>query len=114
MLLNLQVNKLNEEVMTEMGQVLRDIQSNALVNSMVLISGKPGCFIAGADISMLQKAKDESDAYKISKDGQKILAEIANSPKPVVAAIQGTCLGGGLEVIFFYIKIKKQFSKIIY
>ncbi|XP_001605350.2 trifunctional enzyme subunit alpha, mitochondrial [Nasonia vitripennis] len=92
------VNTLNEEVMQEISTILRDVESNPAVRSAVLISGKPNCFIAGADISMLQKVKDEQTLYKISKDGHEILNKIAESKKPIVAAIQGSCLGGGLEV----------------
>ncbi|XP_033207956.1 trifunctional enzyme subunit alpha, mitochondrial [Belonocnema kinseyi] len=92
------VNSLNAEVMEEIAQVLRDIESNSAVSSAVLISGKPGSFIAGADITMISKFQTEDDGYKVSKDGHRILNAIAASKKPVVAAIQGSCLGGGLEV----------------
>lgn len=92
------MNTLNGEVMQEIATILRDVESNPAVRSAVLISGKINCFIAGADISMLQKAKDEESVYKISKEGQDILNKIAESKKPIVAAIQGSCLGGGLEV----------------
>lgn len=92
------VNTLNAEVMEEITGILKDIENNSLVKSAVLISGKPGNFIAGADLTMLQKCKTEEDGYDISKTGQEILNKIANSKKPIIAAIQGGCLGGGLEV----------------
>ncbi|XP_074095610.1 monolysocardiolipin acyltransferase Mtpalpha [Cotesia typhae] len=91
-------NTLNREVMQEVVHILRDIESDASVKSAVLISGKPNSFIAGADISMLQNLKTEDEAYRIIRDGQSIMNSIADSRKPIVAAIQGTCLGGGLEV----------------
>lgn len=91
--------------MVEVQNLLRDIQLDSKVNSVVLISGKINSFIAGADISMLQNAKTEDEAYQIAKNGQIILNSIAESKKPIVAAIQGTCLGGGLEVIIQIIKI---------
>ncbi|XP_067001237.2 trifunctional enzyme subunit alpha, mitochondrial [Anabrus simplex] len=92
------VNTLNAGVMAEMEQLINQIESNPSINSAVLISGKPGCFIAGADIGMLQACKTQEEVTKISKTGQKILAKIENSNKPIVAAIMGSCLGGGLEV----------------
>lgn len=95
------MNTLNNEVMQEIELVLKDIESNPAVRSAVLISGKPNCFIAGADIAMLQSCKDEQSVYKISKDGQQILKKISESKKPIIAAIQGSCLGGGLEVFLF-------------
>ncbi|XP_046815613.1 trifunctional enzyme subunit alpha, mitochondrial [Vespa crabro] len=92
------VNTLNSEVMEEITAILKDIENNSAVKSAVLISGKPGSFIAGADLTMLQKCVTEKDGYDISKTGQQILNNIAESKKPIVAAIQGSCLGGGLEV----------------
>lgn len=76
---------------------MKDIEANSSVNSAVLISGKYS-FIAGADINMLQKVKTADDGAKIAKSGQEILNSIANCKKPIIAAIQGNCLGGGLEV----------------
>lgn len=92
------MNSLNQEVVNDIEAVLKDIENNASIKSAVLISGKPGCFIAGADITVLQSLKDEESIYNFSRGGQKILDTIEKSKKPVVAAIQGSCLGGGLEV----------------
>ena len=87
--------------MHEIESVLKNLENDPSVRSAVLISAKPNCFIAGADITMLQACKDEQSVYKISKDGQTLLKKIEESKKPIVAAIQGSCLGGGLEVFFF-------------
>lgn len=84
--------------MAEFETVLREIDSNPQVHAAVLISGKPNCFIAGADITMLESCKTVQDATYVSKTGQQILGAIESSKKPIVAAIQGSCLGGGLEV----------------
>jgi enoyl-CoA hydratase/long-chain 3-hydroxyacyl-CoA dehydrogenase len=96
--------------MEEIRKILTELENNALVRSAVLISGKQNCFIAGADITELQQCKDEHSVYKISKDGQEILNRIAESKKPIIAAIQGVCFGGGLEVfillVYILIKIK--------
>ena len=62
------------------------------------MSGKPGCFIAGADINMLANCKTAEEATALSKGCQDLLIEVEKCKKPVVAAIQGSCLGGGLEV----------------
>lgn len=84
--------------MSEMDSILHEIESNPSIHAAVLISSKPDCFIAGADIGMLSKCKNEEEVRQISKTGHQMLGAIANSKKPVVAAIQGACLGGGLEV----------------
>ncbi|XP_070149188.1 trifunctional enzyme subunit alpha, mitochondrial isoform X2 [Polyergus mexicanus] len=92
------MNVLNTEVMTEVESLLAEVQSNTLVNSAVLISGKENNFIAGADIPMLQAIPDAESGYRLIKEGHRIMDLIANSKKPIVAAIHGSCLGGGLEV----------------
>ena len=94
----IKINALNEEVMAEVEKVLAEVQSNSLVNSAVLISGKEDNFIVGADIPMLQAIKDAESGYRLTKEGHRILDLLANSKKPIVAAIHGSCLGGGLEV----------------
>ncbi|TGZ47655.1 trifunctional enzyme subunit alpha, mitochondrial [Temnothorax longispinosus] len=95
---NVKVNTLNKELMGEIEGLLNEIQSNPLVNSAVLISGKPDNFIVGADISMLQALPDAEAGYQVAKEGHRVLDLIANSKKPIIAAIHGSCLGGGLEV----------------
>ncbi|XP_011064399.1 PREDICTED: LOW QUALITY PROTEIN: trifunctional enzyme subunit alpha, mitochondrial [Acromyrmex echinatior] len=95
---NAKVNTLNKELMVEIAELLNEIQSNTLVNSAVLISGKPDNFIVGADITWLQTIPDAEAGYQIAKEGHRILDLIVNSKKPIVAAIHGPCLGGGLEV----------------
>ncbi|CAL7935916.1 unnamed protein product [Xylocopa violacea] len=94
----IKINALNQEVMNEVATLLKDVENDSIVKSVVLISGKPGCFIAGADINMIQSLKTAEDGYKVSSQGQQILNTIEKSSKPVVAAIQGICMGGGLEV----------------
>ncbi|XP_033505127.2 hydroxyacyl-CoA dehydrogenase trifunctional multienzyme complex subunit alpha a [Epinephelus lanceolatus] len=79
-------------------QVMGEIWSNSAVKSVIFISSKPGCFIAGADINMIRSCKSSEEVTRISQEGQKILEMIEKSPIPFVAAINGSCLGGGLEV----------------
>ena len=64
----------------------------------MLISGKTSSFIAGADIGMLQSCQTEDEMYTLSREGQRIFDILEGSKKPVVSAIMGSCLGGGLEV----------------
>uniref|UniRef100_A0A6M2DLJ6 Trifunctional enzyme subunit alpha, mitochondrial n=1 Tax=Xenopsylla cheopis TaxID=163159 RepID=A0A6M2DLJ6_XENCH len=95
---NVKVNSLSDGVISEMVAAFQEVQTNPSIHSAVIISGKPGCFIAGADISMLEKCQSVEEATKISRDGQRVFNSMEQSKKPIVAAIQGVCLGGGLEV----------------
>ena len=65
---------------------------------LVIRSGKPGNFIAGADIEELQTFEDVSQVAEMLRYGHRLLFELSALPFPVVAAIDGACLGGGLEL----------------
>ncbi|XP_023682312.1 hydroxyacyl-CoA dehydrogenase trifunctional multienzyme complex subunit alpha a [Paramormyrops kingsleyae] len=94
---NSKVNTLSAQMQSEMTQVMNEVWANGAVRSAVLISSKPGCFIAGADINMIEACQTEEDVTAISQEGQKMFEKVAKSPIPIIAAINGSCLGGGLE-----------------
>ncbi|KAJ8342149.1 hypothetical protein SKAU_G00320770 [Synaphobranchus kaupii] len=94
---NSKVNTLSLQMQSEMTDVMNEIWANEAVKSAVLISSKPGSFIAGADINMIQACKSEAEVSSLSQGGQKMFEKIEKSPIPIVAAINGSCLGGGLE-----------------
>uniref|UniRef100_A0A671LCM2 Trifunctional enzyme subunit alpha, mitochondrial n=1 Tax=Sinocyclocheilus anshuiensis TaxID=1608454 RepID=A0A671LCM2_9TELE len=91
------VNTLSVQMQREMAEVMDEIWGNNAVQSVVLISSKPGSFIAGADLNMIQACKTAEEVTFLSQEGQKMFEKIEKSPKPIVAAINGSCLGGGLE-----------------
>lgn len=95
---NAKVNSLGVEVQAEFEKILQEIETNPSITSAVLTSAKPGCFVAGADISMLEKCKTAADATKISHEAQILFDRLEKCRKPVVAAINGVALGGGLEL----------------
>ena len=92
------VNVLSEEFSKELIEVMNEVIASPHAKSAVLISGKPDCFIAGADISWLDSASSIDQLKSISTSGQAMIQKLQDSAKPVVAAINGSCLGGGLEV----------------
>ena len=47
---------------------------------------------------MIEACKTKEEVVDLSQKGQQAFMQLENSPKPIVAAIMGTCLGGGLEV----------------
>ncbi len=90
-------NTLNERSAKALQAAFADVEADAAVKGVVLISGKAD-FIAGADISMLQACTTADQVATLSQGMQGQLEKIASNSKPVVAAIDGACLGGGLEV----------------
>lgn len=95
---NSKVNSLGVALTKEFETVLKNFETNSALNSAVLISGKPGCFVAGADISMLENCKTANEAQNISHEAQILFDRMENGKKPIIAAISGVCLGGGLEL----------------
>jgi len=91
------VNKLNEELISEFQDLLEQTDPES-IDGIVLVSGKKSNFIAGADVEMLKNKKAPEEIEELSQTGNKLLLKVANFPKPIVAAIHGSCLGGGLEV----------------
>lgn len=92
------MNTLKAEFADQIREVIAEARSNQRLAGLVLISGKPDSFIAGADISMIAACKTPAEAEALALEGQKVMAEIASLSVPVVAAIHGACLGGGLEL----------------
>jgi 3-hydroxyacyl-CoA dehydrogenase / enoyl-CoA hydratase / 3-hydroxybutyryl-CoA epimerase len=65
---------------------------------LIILSGKPGTFVAGADIEELVELEEEPEVLALLAAGHALMGRIAALPFPTVAAIDGACLGGGLEL----------------
>lgn len=91
------VNKISPDLLAEFASVLDSIEKDPGVKAVVLASRKPD-FIAGADIEKVLKMDTPGQAASLSYNGHVLLNRLENFPKPVVAAIHGAALGGGLEV----------------
>lgn len=92
------MNTLKIEFAEQISATLDEIESNSKVTGVVIISGKESSFVAGADISMLAACQSAEDAERISKGGQDMFQRIEDMKIPVIAAIHGPALGGGLEL----------------
>jgi 3-hydroxyacyl-CoA dehydrogenase / enoyl-CoA hydratase / 3-hydroxybutyryl-CoA epimerase len=92
------VNTLSREVGAELTEVLRALQADPAVRAVVVASGKREGFVAGAKIDMIQAVQSAAEAEALSRAAQRGFDELERSAKPVVAAIHGACLGGGLEL----------------
>uniref|UniRef100_A0A669CZ44 Hydroxyacyl-CoA dehydrogenase trifunctional multienzyme complex subunit alpha a n=1 Tax=Oreochromis niloticus TaxID=8128 RepID=A0A669CZ44_ORENI len=95
-----QTSKVNKQSLQlhELADVLGDIWLYRSSKSVVLISGKPGCFLAGADSNMLQSCTTSEEVTSLCEEAQKLFRRIEQSRVPIVAAIHGSCLSRGLEV----------------
>ncbi|WED21025.1 fatty acid oxidation complex subunit alpha FadJ [Vibrio sp. JC009] len=93
------MNVLRADSITEMEEFLSEIENgDKEVASIVICSGKPDSFIAGADVRMLDACQSEKEAEELARRGQLVFDRISALKCPVVAAIHGICLGGGLEM----------------
>ncbi|POT59863.1 fatty acid oxidation complex subunit alpha FadJ [Citrobacter amalonaticus] len=92
------MNTLKAEFASQVRAILKQIRENKALRGVVFISAKPDNFIAGADINMIGSCQSAQEAETLARQGQQLMAEIHALPVPVVAAIHGACLGGGLEL----------------
>ena len=94
------VNVLSQEMLDELDGHLTQLESQQGLTGLVIRSGKPGNFIAGADLREFAAAIDEPTEVVQAKarKGQELFARLAKAPFVAVAAIDGMCVGGGAEV----------------
>jgi len=90
-------NTLSAETMAELHAVLEDLSRRQL-QGLVVHSGKPSGFIAGADINEFPLLDSAERAFALTRQGQAILDQLQDLPCPTVAVINGFALGGGLEL----------------
>jgi 3-hydroxyacyl-CoA dehydrogenase/enoyl-CoA hydratase/carnithine racemase len=91
------VNQLSEHFVRELADAIADAFRDAAVKAVVL-TGTGKNFIAGADITQIKDIRTRDRILALLKDNNRFLNSIETGPKPVIAAINGNCLGGGLEL----------------
>ncbi|MEK7381378.1 MAG: 3-hydroxyacyl-CoA dehydrogenase NAD-binding domain-containing protein [Gemmatimonadota bacterium] len=93
------VNKLGPGMLAEFETLLFDaLGPDSAVRGVVLISGKPDTFIAGADIDQFLAIKTAEDGTRLAGQGHDLLNRVEAFPKPIVSAVHGACVGLGLEL----------------
>jgi enoyl-CoA hydratase len=88
---------MNPDILREMDQSVKDFIADENVGVIILTGAGEKAFIAGADIKVMQQL-DRKGALDFGKLGQEITMTIEDSPKPVIAAVNGYALGGGCEI----------------
>lgn len=91
------VNQLSAQFRADLAQAFGEAYGDDAVKAIVL-TGKGKNFIAGADITEIQHIENKEELVSGMMDGMKFMNHIETGPKAVVAAINGNCLGGGLEI----------------
>ena len=91
------LNALNKQVFTDLDAAIDEVYNNAEIKTVIITGAGPKAFVAGADISELNKL-NVITAKVFAEKGQAIFNLIENLGKPVIAAVNGFALGGGCEL----------------
>ena len=91
------LNALNAAVITELGDAVSKLETDASVQAVVVTGSGPKAFVAGADIGELAQC-DRETGERLSRTGSETFRRLERLPKPVAAAVNGFALGGGCEL----------------
>src|SRR2546427_5668805 len=92
------VNVLGEAAIADLERALGVLESDTELRGVVLLSGKPGSFVAGADVNAIGALTDREAVHGLVRRAHAAFGRLAGLHCPTVAAIDGICLGGGTEL----------------
>lgn len=91
------MNAISKELTTELTHFLHELEDDEELRVLVVTGAGDKAFVAGADINELVD-RDSRLGRKVSRERQEVFSRIENLPVPVIAAVNGYALGGGLEL----------------
>jgi len=91
------LNALNAQTIDDLNSVFEQVKDNEKISIVILTGSGEKAFVAGADISELNKL-DMIKAKDFAEKGQEVFSKIENFDKPIIAAVNGFALGGGCEL----------------
>ena len=92
------LNALNKDTLTELHTAFTDLENNEAVQAIILTGSGEKAFVAGADIAEFANFSAQEGTQLAADGHQKVFDHIENLKKPVIAAVNGFALGGGLEL----------------
>lgn len=92
------VNAFNAQTVRDLDAAIDMVLADEAVKVIVITGAGQMAFVAGADINEINQIKDGDQAAELLRAGHRVFSKIEQSKKPVIAAINGVCLGGGLEM----------------
>ena len=92
------LNALNKTVIEELSAAVDEVYNNDEIKSAIITGAGEKAFVAGADISEFLQLDEKSGEELARKGQQNVFDKIENSPKPIIAAVNGFALGGGCEL----------------
>ncbi len=90
-------NALNAQTLEELGSVFEEMEKDEEIKAVIITGSGERVFASGADINEF-KDLDKETALKMVNQGKRVFNQIETFPKPIIAAINGACLGGGCEL----------------
>jgi len=93
------VNTMTPDLLAEFQEKIVPLMADDAVRGMVFTSAKPDTFMAGADIKLFAEADDPDLVCEVDGAYSRMLTRLSRGKKPLVAAVHGAALGGGLEIV---------------
>jgi enoyl-CoA hydratase len=91
------LNALNRVVLEDIARVLREVRHDPAVRVLIVTGAGERAFVAGADIAAMSEMST-AEGLEFSRLGHRVMQSLEDLPIPVIAAVNGFALGGGLEL----------------